>query len=186
MVGRHPVGLPQARTPLHFVSSSFSGRCPQGVHYTQHPAGGILKLNLSGSDTNRHAMPLYDRMREHYRRLRGRRATTKSSTPQSDYAPPVEHGPIKASTNPAHPESGLIKFAPPEYAEPTDCVHPEPDPIGRAPAQDPPTCLWDRAYKALGENEPKLVEKYEDLLFDELETIGVCSPPLPPSLLCGR
>ena len=34
--------------------------------------------------------------------------------------------------------------------------------------------LWDRAYDALKENDAKLVENYEKLLFDETPTAGAC------------
>ncbi|KAK0731925.1 hypothetical protein B0H67DRAFT_501978, partial [Lasiosphaeris hirsuta] len=93
---------------------------------------------------------LQERLRSTLRGLRERRPSAKSSTPpdpQSDCPPPAEHGLIEAST---------------------DCDRLEPD---CAPAQDLPTCLWDRAYRTLGENDPELVEKYEKLLFDELKTI---------------
>jgi hypothetical protein len=103
-------------------------------------------------------------LRERCRGLRRKRSNPESSNlpnPQSDDAPPAEH------------------------SEPTNFVHPEPDQIGYAPAQDPPTGLWDCAYKALREHNPKLVEDYERLLFDELETIGVFAPPYLASLLCG-
>ncbi|KAH6842236.1 hypothetical protein B0I37DRAFT_399035 [Chaetomium sp. MPI-CAGE-AT-0009] len=94
-------------------------------------------------------MGIRDRLRERYERLRGKRSTAESPNlpdPQSDCAPPIEHD------------------------DPTNCVHPEPDQIDCAPAQDPPTGLWDRAYKALGEHEPNLVEEYEGLLFDDTTT----------------
>ncbi|KAH6620872.1 ankyrin repeat protein [Chaetomium sp. MPI-SDFR-AT-0129] len=92
-------------------------------------------------------------LRERYRRWREERSTAESSnlsSPQSDCAPPVEHV---------------------QHVERANCVRPEPDQIVCAPAQDPPTGLWDRAYKSLGKHEPELVAKYEGLLFDELKTI---------------
>ncbi|KAH6637248.1 hypothetical protein F5144DRAFT_592173 [Chaetomium tenue] len=117
------------------------------------------------------------RFRERCRQWLGKRPPAETSNPgpdpQNDRAPPERHG-----ENTDCPPSGLEpdepEFAPPERpTENTDCLQPSPKPneTGCALAQDPLKSLWDRAYNALKENGPKLVEEYEGLLSDELTTI---------------
>ena len=113
-------------------------------------------------------MPFLERLREGrwplqslLRGSRVRRSTTKSD-------PPPDH-----QSSGALDKTSLIECVP-ANGPPTNCEDLATN-CGGLPrsCESPPTPLWDRAYDALGKSDPQLVEKYEKLLSDELQMIGV-------------